>query len=202
MARAWSAFADDEARTPAPPALEARVRNAWRAARDAGTLTQPRCAAPRIGGWRQHVLPGVAAAAVAAIVSGAALVYLPPDVTPASPAARAPGPAALVSPVVPPPSRPAAAAAPRIAATAVDDAPAVVHADMPDAVLTLAADPLITAESLQLIRVRVPRQALQSLGVVLIDPDAEGTVEIDVLVGGDGLPRDIRRVEAAQESQP
>jgi hypothetical protein len=31
-------------------------------------------------------------------------------------------------------------------------------------------------------------------GLVLIGPDATGVVDVDVLVGEDGLPRDIRRV--------
>jgi hypothetical protein len=59
--------------------------------------------------------------------------------------------------------------------------------------LVSAAAPA-AGEPLQLVRLRVPRQALAMFGLVLIDPDAAGLVDVDVLVGEDGLPRDIRGV--------
>jgi hypothetical protein len=40
--------------------------------------------------------------------------------------------------------------------------------------------------------VRVPRTSLRAFGVALIDPDASGLVDVDLVVGSDGLPRDIR----------
>ena len=52
---------------------------------------------------------------------------------------------------------------------------------------------------LQIVRLRLPREALQVLGVVLVEPDAEGMVDVDVLVGEDGLARDIRQVSTGQE---
>ena len=200
-AQAWSAFAHDDARITAPAALETRVLDSWRAARDAGMFA-PRAAPPRRTRWRADVPARLAMAAAAVVIAtAAAIVYWP--------AARAPMPQETRTPAATPtrpspaPTFPRAAAARSGAvANAPYSAPAATQTGVPDAVLTLAADPLVAAESLQLVRVRVPRQALQSLGVVLIDPDAEGTVEIDVLVGGDGLPRDIRRVQAAQEQQP
>jgi hypothetical protein len=57
-----------------------------------------------------------------------------------------------------------------------------------------AADPALDTENLELIRVRMPRLALQAAGVVVSGPNAEGFVEVDVVVGEDGLPRDVRRV--------
>jgi hypothetical protein len=63
-----------------------------------------------------------------------------------------------------------------------------------DAVLTLTADPALETETLQLVRVRMPRLALQAVGVVVSGPNADGFVEMDVVVGEDGLPRDVRRV--------
>ena len=51
-------------------------------------------------------------------------------------------------------------------------------------------------ESLQLVRLRIPREALQALGVPLFEPEARGLVDVDVLIGEDGLPRDVRRVRA------
>jgi hypothetical protein len=68
-------------------------------------------------------------------------------------------------------------------------------------VMTLAADPVFENESLQIVRVRMPRSALPALGIALVEPEAAGLVDVDVLVGGDGLPRDIRRVSAVRDSQ-
>jgi hypothetical protein len=62
------------------------------------------------------------------------------------------------------------------------------------ALLTLTADPALETETLELVRVRMPRLALQAVGVVVGGPNAEGFVEVDVVVGEDGLPRDVRRV--------
>lgn len=61
-------------------------------------------------------------------------------------------------------------------------------------ILTLAADQAFEAEVLHIVRVRVPREALQAFGVSLLEPEAAGLVDVDVLVGDDGLARDIRRI--------
>jgi hypothetical protein len=68
-------------------------------------------------------------------------------------------------------------------------------------IMTLAADPVFDTESLQIVRVRMPRSALRALGIALMEPEAGGLVDVDVLVGGDGLPRDIRRVSAVVENR-
>lgn len=68
-------------------------------------------------------------------------------------------------------------------------------------VLTLSADPLFDTESLHVVRVRMPRGALRALGVALVEPDASGLVDVDVVVGDDGLPREIRRITAVLEAR-
>jgi hypothetical protein len=60
--------------------------------------------------------------------------------------------------------------------------------------VALTGEPALAAEPLQLVRLRVPRTSLRAFGVALIDPDASGLVDVDLIVGSDGLPRDIRRV--------
>ena len=67
-------------------------------------------------------------------------------------------------------------------------------ADPPAAVMNVTGAPDVSVESLQLVRLRMPRTALQAFGVALIEPDATGLVDVDLVVGSDGLPRDIRRV--------
>jgi len=44
----------------------------------------------------------------------------------------------------------------------------------------------------QRVRARIPRAYLPMLGVPIIDPDAEGSVDIEVVLGEDGLQRAIR----------
>ena len=85
-----------------------------------------------------------------------------------------------------PPASPAALSAARD----VEEVPAVI---------TLTADPVLETETLQLVRVRMPRLALQAVGVVVSEPSAEGFVEVDVVVGEDWLPRDVRRVALSRE---
>jgi hypothetical protein len=79
-------------------------------------------------------------------------------------------------------------------ASSIPPAPARDAVPTARAVMTLAVDPALETESLQLVRVRMPRLALQAVGVVVSGPNADGFVEVDVVVGEDGLPRDIRRV--------
>ena len=45
-----------------------------------------------------------------------------------------------------------------------------------------------------LVRIRLPRAMLPTLGVPIIDPDAAGTVNVELLLGNDGLARTIRIV--------
>jgi hypothetical protein len=58
----------------------------------------------------------------------------------------------------------------------------------------LTADPAFETESLQIVRLRVPRASLDVFGVALLEPEASVLVDVDVVVGDDGLPRDIRRI--------
>ena len=74
-----------------------------------------------------------------------------------------------------------------------------VLAELPPPLLRFSPQPIGDSEVLQIVRLRLPREALQALGVVLLEPDAEGMVDVDVLVGEDGLARDIRQVSTGQE---
>jgi hypothetical protein len=61
-------------------------------------------------------------------------------------------------------------------------------------IVRLTADPAFDTESLQIVRLRVPRTSLEVFGVALLEPEASVLVDVDVVVGDDGLPRDIRRI--------
>ena len=62
--------------------------------------------------------------------------------------------------------------------------------------VALAIDDVSHTESLQLVRVRMPRAALGTLGLALYDPEATGMVDVGIVVGDDGLPRDIRLIRS------
>ncbi len=49
---------------------------------------------------------------------------------------------------------------------------------------------------LMMIRVRMPRSAFSRLGVPIANPDGDGMVDVEVLVGEDGVARSIRRATA------
>jgi hypothetical protein len=48
--------------------------------------------------------------------------------------------------------------------------------------------------AIRVVRMRLTRATLPLLGIPIIDPNAEGTVEIELLVGEDGLAKSIRAV--------
>jgi hypothetical protein len=49
---------------------------------------------------------------------------------------------------------------------------------------------------LMMMRVRMPRSAFSRLGVLIANPDGDGMVDVEVLVGEDGVARSIRRATA------
>ena len=61
--------------------------------------------------------------------------------------------------------------------------------------LVLVADPGLDASALNIVRVRVPRAALATLGIPVIEPNDGGSVDLEMLVGEDGVARTVRRAE-------
>jgi hypothetical protein len=66
-----------------------------------------------------------------------------------------------------------------------------------EAGVPLVADPLADPTALNVMRVRMSRSALANLGLPILDPDAAGVVDVEVLVGEDGVARSIRRAAFA-----
>ena len=46
-------------------------------------------------------------------------------------------------------------------------------------------------DSLQIVRLRVASEALRNQGYVVSDPDGDGTVEIEMVLGADGMARSV-----------
>jgi hypothetical protein len=67
----------------------------------------------------------------------------------------------------------------------------------PAPVVRLVADAALENEPLQVIRVRLPRASLADLGITLVESEVSSLVDVDVVVGSDGLPRAIRHVGPA-----
>jgi hypothetical protein len=65
----------------------------------------------------------------------------------------------------------------------------------------IVPEPLGPTTSLQVVRVRMSRAGLASLGLAIVDPEAEGLVDVDMLVGDDGIARVIRRAAAASDGE-
>jgi hypothetical protein len=59
--------------------------------------------------------------------------------------------------------------------------------------LMLVADPILDASAVSIVRVRVRRAALVTLGIFAVEPNDSGWVDLEVLVGEDGVARRIRR---------
>lgn len=70
----------------------------------------------------------------------------------------------------------------------------------PIAVGAFAAGPLSDRAGLTVMRVRMSRSAFASLGFPIMEPDAAGTVDVEVIVGEDGVARSIRRAAITETS--
>jgi hypothetical protein len=71
-----------------------------------------------------------------------------------------------------------------------------VAASVSPAEIVLVTDPVFDPSATSIVRVRMPRAALATLGIPIADPDASGLVDVELLVGEDGFARTIRRVAA------
>ena len=177
---AWRAYAEHERGLQAPPHLEARVITAVKHARFTDMPVR-----------RSRYLAWLAAAATIAVAVGVAMRggtverEVPPVTARRHSAVLLPAPVAQV--------RPRLQSARPIARVNASDW--IAREDEMRIILMLFdATPALRGEPLQLVRLRLPREVLQSLGVALVEPEAGGMVDLDILVGEDGLPRDIRTV--------
>jgi hypothetical protein len=80
--------------------------------------------------------------------------------------------------------------------------PSQVRSPRNDGGIVLVSDPVLDASALSMVRVRMPRSALARLGIPIADPDATGSVDLEVVVGEDGIARTIRRALPVTESDP
>ena len=190
---AWLAFVHEEANAVVPPELEQRVL--------ARALRRPPLAPSRgLLRWRTPALAAVAA--ILAVTTTAVLWFAeePSEPLAAQAAWDRASHLALRAPANFERSEAVGrAAAPLERRPRLPAVSRAVLAELPPPLLRFSPQPIGETEVLQIVRLRLPREVLQSLGVILVEPDAEGMVDVDVLVGEDGLARDIRQVSTGQE---
>jgi hypothetical protein len=186
-------LADDDARVIVPSELEAAILRAWdaqQAERDARGSTRVRAALgwPRMSAWM--LVPTAAAASVLAI---AALVRNParaPDRK--SPAIEA-ADSVDVFPVV------STASSEQSRATRPAARPLQASTRRAETAYEIVPEPYADTAALHVVRVRMARTALATLGMPIVDPDAEGLIDVAMLVGDDGVARSIRKATFVSE---
>jgi hypothetical protein len=113
----------------------------------------------------------------AAVAPDGAPVYVPP--IPDSLSQRLWAATAAASPVEGPAPPP----------TAADASPGYV----------IVPGPLVDPGALHVVRARMSRMALASLGMPIVNPDIDGLVEVEMLVGDDGVAQSIRHAALVNE---
>jgi hypothetical protein len=63
----------------------------------------------------------------------------------------------------------------------------------------IVPEPLVDRAALHLVRVRMSSMALATLGMPIVNPDADGLVDVEMLVGDDGVTQSIRRASFVTE---
>lgn len=186
---ALEALARDTEPREAPPAIEARLRDALRSARVPAVAPAPQ----RSDAWKW----------IAAVGAAAGLVWLAyatqrsgPNRPEPQAAVRpeAPAPVAVQGESVPPPP----SVAPRAERVAATDARRTTGRRRPRPQPTVErfeplypGDPLADLDAVHLVRVSVPRSALATLGWPS-RPGARDRVELEAMVGSDGMTRAVR----------
>lgn len=183
---AWRAYAELDQTFHAPPHLEARVLTAVKHARFAPPPKRRTMHVAWLGA------AATVAIGIAAVMRGgptASPVPLPLPARPHMAATLLPAAVAEVKPQF-------QKAAPVLAMNTADWI--AREDDIRIILMMFETAPTLPSEPLQLVRLRIPTEALPGFGIALFDPDAGGMVDVDVLVGEDGLPKNIRKIRLAQ----
>jgi hypothetical protein len=188
LERSLCAVADEDANLQAPPHVQRAVMQTWDAWKP---FLRPPHRRRRLGAV------GLAIGAMAAAVVAAVVMYRAPVAAPRreTVVAHRPEPERAVISV------PAEAADPPAVADARAPRPRPRVETTPTRYgsrpgLVLLADPILDTGAMSIVRVRVPRTALVTLGLPLVEPNEGGSVDLEMLVGEDGVARTIRRAVA------
>jgi hypothetical protein len=186
LARALRALADAEARIDTPPHVEAAVLARWDHAQDDAQDQAPVAAhAARSRSHARGFARGAATLAAGVTIVGAVALQREftgaPIALPQRPILSLP--ALDATPWTPRDLEARTSIAPRTT-------PTVPNADEPRSALVLVGAPIENGELVHVVRMRVAREALVALGVA--ETVSTDTVDVDVLVGEDGVARGLR----------
>jgi hypothetical protein len=183
------ALDDAEQRVTVPAAVDEAVMRAWDAAHASRTPRTPSHA------WPRTMWPIAAAAAIVLLAVAARTLRPGPRPLEVSRVQ------AIIGTQVAPQRALAAASVPVATrahrASRRTQQPPQVATLHDDVGWILIADPAFDSSAATVIRVRMPRSALAALGLPIAEPDAAGAVDVEMLVGEDGVARTIRRASAA-----
>jgi hypothetical protein len=188
-------LAADDARVVVPSELEAAILRAWdvqHAERRSRGSTRLRVAlrSRRVAAWM--LVPTAAAASVLAIASLARNPARAPDRRPrAIVAADSVDVFPVVSTALPEQSRVTRPAARQLTAN--------TRPGSTESVYVIVPEPFADTAALHVVRARMARTALATLGMPIVDPDADGLVDVAMLIGDDGVARSIRKVTVVSE---
>jgi hypothetical protein len=184
--------ADDE-RASVPRHVESAVLREWEAQHSALDVDglQP---TGQSSGWRKAAIWALAPVAASAILAIAVLRR--PPATPATPdrgvvLVEPPASHFPATPLPPPPLPESRIVERTPHRGSVDARPRWVEPGY-----VIVPDPFADSSALHVVRVRMARAALATLGMP-VDPDAAGLVDLEVLVGDDGVARSIRKATFA-----
>jgi hypothetical protein len=196
LGRAWTAFARHDAAVLVPDRLDQRVRESVAARLTVGV---PRGARVSRSGPLMVAAATIAVCLTAGIVLWRFAAVEP--VTAPSPVVPGDGEAAAVAPVpqavVSAPTDAADNSGPRRRRAA--RARAAVEVPGAPTVAPRAADPAVAGDVMQVIRVRIDVGALDAFGVQVVGLESAGLVDVDLVVGADGWPRDVRRIRPVSD---
>jgi hypothetical protein len=180
---ALRALAVDDERVSVPAGVQGAVLREWDQHRALGKARGARDRGARLA-W--VVVPATAAAllTVAALQRESAPLAAPD-------AALAPDGDPVYVPPIPDSRSERLWAATAVASSVEGPAPPPAAADaLPGYVIV--PGPLVDPGALHVVRARMSRMALASLGMPIVNPEIDGLVEVEMLVGDDGVAQSIR----------
>jgi hypothetical protein len=189
-------LATADARAVVRPEVEVAVLHAWDAQHAAARSDRPN-RMPFLPGWRKMAAWMAVPATAAAVAASALLVQRRSAIPDRGFSAIYAKPPAGISSVVGLPPTPSIdlRQAPRTPRRFAND-----RRPMLDVEYVIVPEPFADPDALHVVHVRMPRATLATLGIPIGDPDARGLVDVEMLVGDDGVARSIRNATFAREN--
>jgi len=173
--------------------VEVAVLRAWEAQHAAARSDRPNRMA-FLPGWGKMAALLAVPATAAALAAALLVPRRPATADRVSSAVRARPPAGASPLVAPPAPSIVRRQGPRTSGRFSDRRPT------PHMEYVIVPEPFADPDTLHVVRVRMPGTTLATLGMPIGNPDARGLVDVEMLVGDDGVARSIRTETFAREN--